>query len=94
MTREEFKRKFGIIGRSKEINDLVDIVMQVATSDISVLLYGESGVGKEIFAKAIHGYSNRADAEPFLKGYLRVSYLDIRKVLLLVRLKQEKVILN
>jgi DNA-binding NtrC family response regulator len=61
MTREEFKQKFGIIGRSKEINDLVDIVMQVAKSDISVLLYGESGVGKEVFAKAIHGYSNRAD---------------------------------
>lgn len=35
--------------------------MQVAKSDISILIYGESGVGKEIFARAIHGYSNRAD---------------------------------
>ncbi|MCX7609986.1 MAG: sigma-54 dependent transcriptional regulator [Ignavibacterium sp.] len=61
MTREEFKAKFGIISRSKEVNDIVDIAMQVAKSDISVLLYGESGVGKEVFAKAIHGYSNRAD---------------------------------
>lgn len=61
MTREEFKAKFGIVSRSKEINDIVDIIMQVAKSDISVLLYGESGVGKEVFAKAIHGYSNRAD---------------------------------
>ena len=50
MTREEFKAKQGIIGKSKEINDLVDIVMQVAKSDISVLIYGESGVGKEVFA--------------------------------------------
>ncbi len=61
MTVEEFKKKFGIIGRSKQINDLVDIVMQVAKSDISVLIYGESGVGKEVFARAIHGYSNRAN---------------------------------
>ncbi len=61
MTREEFKDKFQIIGNTKEINDLVDIVMQIAKSDISVLIYGESGVGKEVFARAIHGYSNRAD---------------------------------
>lgn len=60
MTREEFKIKEGIIGRSKEINDLVDIIMQVAQSDISVLIYGESGVGKEVFAKAIHDFSNRS----------------------------------
>jgi transcriptional regulator with PAS, ATPase and Fis domain len=61
MTREEFKRKNGIIGKSQEINDLVDVVLQVAPSDITVLIYGESGVGKEIFARAIHGASNRAD---------------------------------
>lgn len=60
MTLEEFKKKFGIIGRSKEINDLADIIMQVAVSDISVLIYGESGVGKEVFARAIHGYSKRS----------------------------------
>ena len=52
MTREEFKIKNGIIGKTKEINDLVDIIMQVAQSDISILIFGESGVGKEIFAKA------------------------------------------
>lgn len=61
MNREQFKAKFGIISRSKEINDIVDIIMQVAKSDISVLLYGESGVGKEVFAKSIHGFSNRSD---------------------------------
>ncbi|GAB4135927.1 MAG: sigma-54 dependent transcriptional regulator [Ignavibacteriales bacterium] len=59
MTREEFQQKFGIIGRSKLIKDLVDIIMQVSKSDISVLIYGESGVGKEIFANAIHGFSSR-----------------------------------
>lgn len=60
MTREEFKTKQGVIGKSKEINDLVDVIMQVAKSDISVLIYGESGVGKEVFAKAIHEFSNRS----------------------------------
>ena len=60
MNREECKAKYGIIGKSKEINDLVDILMQVAPADITVLIYGESGVGKEIFAAAIHGLSKRA----------------------------------
>ena len=61
MTIVQFQEHFGIIGKTKEIKDLVDIIMQVAKSDISVLIYGESGVGKEVFARAIHGYSNRAD---------------------------------
>jgi len=61
MTRDEFKIRNGIIGKTKEINDLVDIIMQVAQSDISILIFGESGVGKEIFAKAIHAYSNRSN---------------------------------
>ncbi|MCG6958561.1 sigma-54 dependent transcriptional regulator [bacterium BMS3Abin03] len=61
MTIEEFKNKNSIVGRSSEINDITDIVMQVAPSDITVLIYGESGVGKEIFASAIHNASSRAD---------------------------------
>ncbi|MDH7604623.1 MAG: sigma-54 dependent transcriptional regulator [Melioribacter sp.] len=63
MTIEEFQKKFGIIGKSKEIRDLIDITMQVAQSDITVLITGESGVGKEVFARAIHGYSKRANKE-------------------------------
>ncbi len=51
----------GIIGKSKQIKDLIDIALQVSQSDISVLIYGESGVGKDLFAKAIHYYSKRAD---------------------------------
>lgn len=60
MTTEEFQNKFGIVGKSKRIKDLVDIIRQVAPSDISILLNGESGVGKEVFARAIHLASNRA----------------------------------
>ena len=63
MTIEQFKKQYGIIGNTKEINDLIDITMQVAKSEISVLIYGESGVGKEVFAQAIHGFSNRADKQ-------------------------------
>ncbi len=63
MSTEEFQKKFGIIGKSKEIKDLVDITMQVAQSDITVLIVGESGVGKEVFARAIHGYSKRSNKE-------------------------------
>ena len=51
----------GIIGKSKQIKDLIDIAIQVSQSDISVLIYGESGVGKDLFARAIHNISKRAD---------------------------------
>lgn len=63
MTAEEFKKEYGIIGKSKEMRDLVDITMQVAKADISILIYGESGVGKEIFARAIHLFSHRKDKQ-------------------------------
>lgn len=52
-----------IIGKSKQIKDLIDIAHQVAQSDISVLIYGESGVGKEIFAQEIHNTSKRANKQ-------------------------------
>ncbi len=60
MTVEEFQNKFGIISKSKKVKDLCDIAIQVAQSDISILLTGESGVGKDVFARAIHGASKRA----------------------------------
>ena len=60
---DEIQKKLGIIGRSKEIRDLVDIILQVAPSDITVLIYGESGVGKEVFARAIHQLSRRSARE-------------------------------
>jgi len=63
VNREEFKKQYGIISQSSEINDLVDVVMQISTSDITILIYGESGVGKEVFARAIHNSSRRAKEE-------------------------------
>ena len=63
MNREEFKNKHGILSQSSEINELVDVVMQISTSDITILIYGESGVGKEVFARAIHNSSKRIGKE-------------------------------
>ncbi len=56
----EFQQQHGIIGRSVEIVEIVKVIRQVAPTDITVLITGESGVGKEVIAKAIHQASNRA----------------------------------
>ena len=61
MTPEEFQEKFGIIGESSAMKDVVTKVMQVAPTDVTVLISGESGSGKEVIARAIHGASNHSD---------------------------------
>ncbi len=58
--RQAFQRRHGIVGKSTEIREVVDTLMQVAPTDITVLVTGESGTGKEVFAKAIHGASLRS----------------------------------
>lgn len=63
MTVEEFQEQFGIIGVSTSIKEVVATVMQVAPTDVTVLISGESGVGKEVVARAIHGASKRAGKE-------------------------------
>ena len=60
MDREVFQQTYGIIGRSAEMQEIVDVIQQVAPTDITVLISGESGTGKEIVAKAIHGASKRS----------------------------------
>ena len=67
--REELKERFrpaNIIGRSKAMQHVYDLIAQVARTDTTVLLRGESGVGKELVAHAIHYNSPRADG-PFIK---------------------------
>lgn len=53
------KQRFGIVGNTPRMNEAIRVAMQVATTDVSVLITGESGVGKEFFPKIIHAYSRR-----------------------------------
>ena len=62
MTQQELlaiKQRFGIIGQSPLLNRNIEVAVQVARTDLSVLITGESGVGKEHFPKIIHAFSSR-----------------------------------
>ncbi|MDY0099064.1 MAG: sigma-54 dependent transcriptional regulator [Bacteroidales bacterium] len=56
---QSIKQRFGIIGNYAGLNRALDIAVQVAPTDLSVLITGESGTGKEIFPQVIHQYSLR-----------------------------------
>ena len=56
---QQIKNKFGIIGTTPEFLHAINVAVQVAPTDLSVLITGESGVGKENFPKIIHQYSQR-----------------------------------
>ena len=60
---QTIKQRFEIIGNNAGLNRAIDIAMQVAPTDLSVLITGESGVGKEIFPRIIHAYSARKHAQ-------------------------------
>ncbi|HLQ99103.1 MAG TPA: sigma-54 dependent transcriptional regulator [Sphingobacterium sp.] len=59
MDNQDIKNRFGIIGNSPLLNRALDIARQVAPTDISVLIQGESGSGKEVFSHIIHQLSVR-----------------------------------
>ena len=56
---QQVKLRFGIIGNNAALMRAIDIAIQVAPTDLSVLITGESGVGKESFPQIIHQYSRR-----------------------------------
>jgi transcriptional regulator with PAS, ATPase and Fis domain len=60
---QQVKQRFGIIGNNAELNRAIDVALQVAPTDLSVLITGESGVGKEYFPQIIHQNSPRKHAQ-------------------------------
>src|ERR1041385_2199265 len=65
MDIQSIKNRFGITGNSPALNHALDVAVQVSTTDLTVLIVGESGVGKEAFSHIIHALSNRKH-NPFI----------------------------
>lgn len=65
MNIQDIKQRFEIIGNSPLLNIALETAVKVAPTDITVLINGESGVGKEAFSKIIHALSNRKHG-PFI----------------------------
>ena len=59
MKHQEIKQRFGIVGNSSKLDQAISIALQIAPTDISALITGESGVGKESMPKIIHFNSQR-----------------------------------
>ncbi len=59
MDLQSIKQRFGIIGNYSGLNRAIDIARQVAPTDLSVLITGNSGTGKEVFPQIIHFFSSR-----------------------------------
>src|SRR6188474_143159 len=59
MELQSIKNRFGIIGNAPALNHALNVAAQVANTDLSVLIVGESGVGKESFSQIIHALSTR-----------------------------------
>ncbi|MBR5807856.1 MAG: sigma-54-dependent Fis family transcriptional regulator [Alistipes sp.] len=60
------KQRYGIIGNSPLLNRALEVALRVAPTDLTVLITGESGVGKEFFPKVIHDYSARKHSNKYV----------------------------
>ena len=65
MNLQAIKQRHGIIGTSEELNRALSTAVRVAPTDLTILISGESGVGKEVFSKVIHSLSTRKHS-PFI----------------------------
>ena len=66
MDIQSIKNRYGIIGNSPALHHALNTAIQVSSTDLSVLIVGESGVGKEVIANVIHTRSRRA-GKPMVK---------------------------
>ncbi len=62
---QRFRRVSGMVGRSDRFAQIIEMILHIAGTEISVLVTGESGTGKELVAKTLHEHSRRKDG-PFL----------------------------
>ena len=92
MDLQSIKNRFGIIGNSPALNYALQVAVQVSNTDLTVLIAGESGVGKEAFSHIIHSLSARKH-NPFIavncgaipEGTIDSNYSGMKKVLSQVR---------
>ncbi len=78
MNVQQIKRRYGIVGNDPALNSAVEIAMQVAPTDVSVLVYGENGTGKDVFSRVIHDNSKRKHKQlmPINTGAIPEGTLD------------------
>jgi transcriptional regulator with PAS, ATPase and Fis domain len=83
---QAIKQRFEIIGNDPKLNRAIEKAIQVAPTDISVLLPGESGVGKESIPKIIHSLSHRKHGKYIAvncgaipEGTIDSEFLDMKK---------------
>ncbi len=62
---QRLKQRYGIVGNDEGLNRALDIALKIAPIDLSVLIMGENGVGKEVFPRIIHDYSTRKGKKYF-----------------------------
>jgi transcriptional regulator with PAS, ATPase and Fis domain len=56
---DSIKMRFGIVGHNPKLKTALEIAIQVAPTDVSVLIVGENGTGKDVFSRIIHQFSKR-----------------------------------
>ena len=84
---QQVKQRFGIIGNTEALSRAIDVAIQVAPTDLSVLITGESGVGKESFPQIIHQYSQRKHGQYIAVSIQRHNFTYVKKYYLCTRKK-------
>ena len=62
---QRIKQRYGIVGNAEGLNRAIDVALKIAPVDLSVLIIGENGVGKEVFPRIIHDNSARKTKKYF-----------------------------